>query len=97
MRYYYYYYYYYLSLHSRSRECVSYTDAPAHTGPKHSANFIIILINGVNPGPGLWIFPGQAIRGLGISCTPAGTEALTSAVAHNHPHCHFRRCRMAQQ
>ena len=28
------------SLQSHSRECVSYTDAPAHTGPKHSDNFI---------------------------------------------------------
>ena len=29
------------SLQSRLRECVSYTHAPAHTGPKHSDNFIL--------------------------------------------------------
>ena len=28
------------SLQFRSRECMSYTDAPAHTGPKHSDQFI---------------------------------------------------------
>ena len=30
------------SLKSRSCECLSYTDAPAHTGPKHFDTFIII-------------------------------------------------------
>ena len=32
------------SLQSRSRELMSYTDAPAHTGPKLSDNFIVIII-----------------------------------------------------
>ena len=36
------------SLQSRSRECVSYTDAPAHTGPKRSDNYIyVIIITGI--------------------------------------------------
>ena len=37
------------SLQSRSCEFVSYTDAPAHTGPKHSDNFIygVVFLNAV--------------------------------------------------